>query len=395
MPEKVILYGTGLEGEKFYCRYKPKLEIVYCLDKRKRNDFHGKSVFTLDEKKEDVKKYFVVVTVSHIIYKHLKLKLEKIGLREYKDFIHGDAIGKKLVFMYGNCHMSALGRYLSLNYGFSSRYYICQYNITQDNAPQGSELEYCDVLITQDIREDNYLGKTSAQVLIDRHAIGKNILVPNLYGYNLFFPQVEFGNSQDYQQKRWERVGCHLGKDAIDLDTLEENGKITAHDFAYMMMGYGDAYIDEMYHKGATVEMIKKDILDKQIWSEIEIKDNFDKVLKKIKEREENCDFKIADFIEKNFQKYRLFYNPRHPAESITEAKGDKILELLDIIPERDGLFESGLGKDEMPIYGCVEKALGLKFQQKYYRTISGWTLANQKESLEDYIKNYIAWVWE
>ena len=56
--------------------------------------------------------------------------------------------------------------------------------------------------------------------------------------------------------------------------------------------------------------------------------------------------------------------------------------------------FDNGLGADELPIYGCVKRALGLQFEQKILRKNSQWTLGNQPETLSEYIENYIRWVW-
>lgn len=390
--DKIILYGTGLEGEKFYCKYSRQYEIVYCLDKRKRGEFHGKRVYSLDEIEVDAEKYFIVVTVGASVYREVKSELVQNGYREFDNFIWGGAFEKKIVFLYGNCHMGALERYLNTNAFFVKDFFARSYDITKE-VPTECELTHCDLLVTQDIKADNYLGKASCDELIRKHVIGENIIVPNLYGYNMFFPQINYRVSADIPQRTIE---SHLSREAIDIESLGERGKIAAHNFAHLMFGEGgDAYIDTMYHMGCTISEIEKNIVEKEIWSKREIQDNFDIALAKIKEREMQCSLVVSDYIENNYQKYRIFYNPSHPTGMITKAKGNQILRFLGLEPEEDTYFDNGLGADEIPIYGCVKRALGLMFEQKIYRRDSYLTLTNRPENLEEYIANYIAWVWQ
>ncbi len=60
--KKIVLYGIGLEGEKFFWKWKNKYDIVYCLDKKKQNSFHGLSVYSLEEKKAELKEHMIIVT---------------------------------------------------------------------------------------------------------------------------------------------------------------------------------------------------------------------------------------------------------------------------------------------------------------------------------------------
>lgn len=386
--EKIIIYGTGLEGEKFYCKYAKQYEIVYCLDKRKRGNFHGKKVYSLDEIKTDAKKYYLVVTVGTLIYHEVRAELQQYGFKEFENFIWSGAFEKRIVFLYGNCHMAALEQYLNTNPFFVKNFFARTYDVTRE-APE--EMIYCDLLITQDIREDNYLGMASCDELIKKHATGENIIIPNLYGYNMFFPQINYRAMIDIPQRN---VQIHLSKEAIDMDSLGERGKEAAHNFTYWMFGGGDLYIDAMHHMGYTVAEIKNDILYKEIWSKKEIQDNFDATLAKIREREKKCDLTVSDYIENNYQKYRMFYNPNHPTGMITRVKGEYILQYLGLEAETELYFDNGLGADEMPIYGCVKKALGLTYEQRIYRRNSCYALTNRPEDLEEYIANYIAWVW-
>ncbi len=393
LTEKIILYGTGLEGEKFYCKYSCDFHIVYCLDQRRRQKFHNKEVFRLEEKIEEINKYHIMIAAGFPAYKEIRKHLIDIGLKEYRDFTHTYAIGKKIAFIYGNCHMGALSVYLNLNYEFYKQYYLKLYSITEDGSPTQDELEYCDLLITQDIRKDNNLGKASCQELIAKHTVGTNIVVPNIYGCNMFFPQINYAFCPFDNTSRIAYMDRHLNSEAIDAESLNEPGKTSAQNFTQMTRGRGDAYIDTKFYEGASIEEIKKDILEKQIWTATEIQSNFDTELNKIKSREKDCDFIISDIIENYYQKRRLFFSPSHPTGFVTQIKGIRILEILGLESEKID-FDNGLGADELPIYGCVKRALGLQFEQKILRKNSQWTLGNQPETLSEYIENYIRWVW-
>lgn len=48
--KKIILYGVGLAGEKFYWAYKNKYQIDYVLDQCNNIFFHNIPVYSFEEK---------------------------------------------------------------------------------------------------------------------------------------------------------------------------------------------------------------------------------------------------------------------------------------------------------------------------------------------------------
>lgn len=383
----IILYGTGLDGEKFFYRSKGHYKIVYCIDQRKRNAaFHGIPVFHLEEKVQELKNHLVVVAATDNTWKEIRKILINKGLQEFSDFINAKMIGKKIAVVYGNCHMRALCEYLQSNYFFQKDYYISYHYIGEYECPDSAELTVCDVLISQDIQKNNEFHMPGADTLCRQ--LGKKarkIIVPNLYGCNLFFPQCYF--PADDQLHR------HLGVDAIDSDTYDT---IKAQGVRVIVESIGkrDCYIDESYKKGYSVEDIRKHITDDIIWDEEEIRQNFSHQMMKFKEREKKCDIIISDYIERFYQQMQLFYEPFHPTETVIAEKGRKILELLRIPQDEEIPLRRFMGAMEMPVYGCVKKALGLQFEQKILRRGCSTTLNSQPESLEEYIEDYLVWVW-
>lgn len=383
----IVLYGTGLEGEKFFSRLKNGDEVKYCIDRRKRNaGFHGRQVFRLEEKEQELKNYLIVVAAAVNAWQEIRTILIKKGLKEYSDFIHADAFGKKIAVIYGNCHMQGLCEYLQLNYFFKKEYFISFHYIGEYECPDSEELEACDVLISQDIQKDNGFHMPDADALSRQLCSGaKKIILPNLYGCNFFFPQCYI--SLDNQVHR------HLEKDAIDSSEYE---KIKAQrvKVAVESIGRRDCYIDECYQKGYSVEEIKNCILNNNVWNVEEIRRNFADQLQKLKKREKQCNIVISDYIEKSYQQKQLFYEPFHPTEDVIAEKGRRVLKQLGISQDEEMPMSRSMGAMEMPVYGCVKEALGLQYEQKILRRACSATLNNRPESLEEYIENYLIWVW-
>ncbi len=68
----IVIYGTGIEAEKFYYRYKEEYEIVFCIDDNRDKRFHGMPVYPLSKVIDKVEDYFIVVAVGHAEYGKVK-----------------------------------------------------------------------------------------------------------------------------------------------------------------------------------------------------------------------------------------------------------------------------------------------------------------------------------
>lgn len=329
-----------------------------------------------------------MIATTYQTYVDIRDELFEKGLIEFSDFTHSELYEKsKLAIVYGNCHMEKLCEYLRLNYHFSRRYFIRYYYVGEGKVPSDIELKNCDLLLTQDVKENNNFKVPSAESLISRlNPNAVKIVIPNLYGCNLFFMQSYFPD--DDQIKR------HLQRNAIDISYYDPvNGqriRVSAES-----IGKRDKYIDECYKKGISIEKIKESILNDDIWDEQSILNNFIAEMEKLKNREKKCDISISDYIERNYHEKLLFYEPFHPSEDIIVEKGRKILNILSIPIDEDIFLNRTLDAMEMPIYGCVKRVLGLHFNQRILRRQCSSTLLNCSETLDDYIHNYIMWVWK
>lgn len=324
----------------------------------------------------------MIVTVETLnVYDEIQRNLESAGGCEYKSYIFWKEMDLKLAIVYGNCHFSVLAEYLNNNQIFNHEYLIRRYSVTglEKNYPSDEELKRCDLLIVQDIRKTNYLNAKSADELIAKTSEKAIVLrVPNLYGYNLYFPQAKVCASE-------ERTNLHR-------DVVFNDNKIIMNQVA-LMTGWQDENIEcwgnASYNADTIVDMIET----KEVYSAEDILRNFEKEISKIKDREEDCDIKISDYILDMYQKIKLFYDPRHPAKELIHEKGRRILKALGM--EMDEEIPSNLASDDMeiPVYGCVKSALGLKFKERLLRKYqTNCSIYQRPVSVKEYVEEYLWW---
>jgi hypothetical protein len=390
MKDKMILYGVGLAGEKFFSLYRNKYQFIFAIDKHNNRFFHDMPVYSLEDAKEKIENnYIAIATETRNTYLEIARLLEELGLIEFDDFRWAKTFDKELAILYGNCHMSRMEAYLSDNIEFDRNFEIRRYDVSRvkiDGAPSESELRHCKVLIAQDIRSDNQLMCPAAEDLIGK--ISENcqkVIIPNLYGCNLFYPQAKV--------YYYPGLNVHVNKNAIDADiTLEKNSYIKTA--AVWTIGYRDENIENMYRLGKSIDEIADAIKNEEIYKKEDIIENFNDEMKKLKEREKHCDIKISDYIEENYQHKQMFYEPIHPTNDVVEEKARRVLSILNIkLNERPHTNRGGLDIGELFIYGCVRRALGIEFEQEYIHKYSGaLTLYNKAINLKEYIEQYIAW---
>ncbi|MDE6568378.1 MAG: hypothetical protein K2K70_11685 [Lachnospiraceae bacterium] len=201
----IVIWGCGLEGEKFYWAWRHKINILYAIDIRYQtlHEFHGIEVRSPQDT-ESLRQHYIVVCVGDVgIWNEISGHLKKNGLTEFDNFIRSDLYGdKKLAVLYGNCHMVAIEKYLKGNLEFSRNYNTRLYYVNNTEGecfPTEAAMKGCDLFIAQDINERNARGLPSAFEVRKKLKEGSNcVIVPNVYGMNLYFPQCrkgEFGHA--------------------------------------------------------------------------------------------------------------------------------------------------------------------------------------------------------
>lgn len=383
--KKLVLYGVGEYGEKVYYNISRTEKIEFCIDRNAGRTFHGISVYSLEEKKEELQDCFIVITVEGNACKEIKKELRNIGLEEYRHFVEWRAFNKKLMIIYGNCHCAALREYFNSNPYFQKEYYVLWQNVLEDVFPD-CIWKSCDLLVTQDIRKDNSLNMPSAdevEKMVNDGCV--KIRIPNLYASHALFPQLKSDRSDE------ENFNRHIGMDRVDIEHIADKRTIKT---IYRFMAHPDIYIDKMHELGAGIKEIADGIRYEDIFDNIE--EAFASGIDKLRKREESCSVKIAYYIEKNYKNSLMFYDPGHPTNEVVCEMGRNILKLLNIPVCETGGRRYIMDNAEVFIYGCVKRALGLKFEQNFIRIFSPqFTLSGRALALEDYIEQYIMWNYD
>lgn len=388
--KKAVLYGAGIQGEKFYIRWRKRYEIQYVIDKNAHRFFHGLPVYSFEEKCDDLKHQYIIIATAKTHYDVISRNLKEIGCIEFDDFIWMEEIDRKLMILYGNCHMAVIERYLNANPNVTKEFAIRRYYVSDADEryriPEERQLKECSVFITQDIREENkaYVpGYVKLKEKLMRECT--SIVIPNVFECNMFFPQI-------YRPKdKISRVN-ELHKKELLLN--EEGSSVAAMDYILAeLQGRRDINIDRLYESGYGIDDIINYILDKSTYQKEAVVDNFRKEMNKLKKRELNCNIKISDFIENNYQDKQLFYEPGHPTNILLCEYGRRILKYLKIELDETLPIAEGMDSEEVFIYESVKEALNLKFEQKYIKRNSiNYTLQNRSMDLREYVVNYIMW---
>ena len=157
---RLVIYGAGLTAEKFLCLYHNKYSISFFIDRNASRKFHGIPVYTLDEAVSYLNNELIVVMAKNErIENEIVTQLDEKGFFEYENYISLRKFNKKLAILYGNCHFSVLEEFFQNVPEFIDEYYIDRYYVgNRDKSkrePLDGEFHRCELLITQDIREQN------------------------------------------------------------------------------------------------------------------------------------------------------------------------------------------------------------------------------------------------
>ncbi len=380
--DRVILYGAGLAGEKFYHAHGDQID--YVIDNRRKENFHGLHVHPLKDRAEDVCGRFVVIAADREdVYKSIEDSLIDLGLIEFDDYIRAEAYGRKLALIYGNCHMESFQKIIDAQPWFSRRFYSRRVYVAASNpserSPKESLLRNADIVISQDIRNDNGFGAMGIDTV--RSMVWTKcsvVVIPNVFGCNIYFPQA---TKPDIKVVR-----AHAGENA---DPLQQ-------DFIRQITGWEDPNIEKWSLNGLDAVEIAGRIRTDQVYGGEWIKQFFSKAITKLEEREKGCNIIISDYIKRNYRARKLFFDPRHPCNVLVSEKVKRVVEYLG------GIFddtasgdspESWMDGDELFIYGCVKQTLGLEFDDDYIKIgAKHSTLFYHPITLEEYVDTYIKW---
>lgn len=282
--------------------------------------------------------------------------------------------------------MIKLENYLLNQPEFSRIYYIRRYYVADldenKRFPKENELRFCKLLISQDIQKNNSFfvpGVEELEKKILSHC--KCIRIPNLYGFNFLFPQI----------KEFDKAvfNYHINKNAIDINNNPLRRSQVESAVCWVMR-----WEDENINKNCGgINDIQNMIENAEIYCKEEIIRNFQKQIEKLRKRENVCDIKISDYIEKNYKTKLLFYDPNHPSNEVIYEKGRQIMEILELNRKKGKMYDDEMDQGEIFIYGCVRKALKLEYKQEYIKCCQyEFTLHKHPLNLCEYIEEYVLW---
>lgn len=382
--KEIIIWGVGVTARSLYYKISTELwgggikfEVKYFVDNAPIDKFYGLNVYR--PTRENCSKYLVVVA-SRVYYEDISHELTEFGLEELYNYIPFEALGKKIVLLHGNCHTDIIKRYLNTSKTFIDRYWIYPLPMIQNNKKgyiKDHLLKNCDVFICQDIRESNpYDIRLSAEYLLERSG-GTKILFPNLFGLGkIIFPQSETGVPREGDMWNNPRgVGIEGG-----------------------LFNYRDVNIDRLWNGGERDIHKIAEYLESDIYEEKWVRDNFKRIIEKWEQRETLCDIKVLHYIQSEYQKTQLFWEPAHPCNVVFKKLSGEILRLLKISESELGEIDFSFGVAEMPIYKCVRRALGLQYENESIRNtppVEMAKLTEEEMDLEEYVREYCYWCFD
>lgn len=357
-----ILYGCGLEAEKYICRNMEMLSYIEdCVDGYRNGYFHGNLIKKIEQIKDISNRKILVASLPET-YQRIKAVLDTLGLSEFKHYAHISYFEKKIIAINANCHGVGLVRYLNMSKEFRKKYVIYPIPEIQSNSNKEISpllLGNLDVLITQDVRIGNkFSDKLSLEYLkFHVNASCEIIVIPNMVGMGTWlYPQ--HGNN--------------------DIIVKTANGE-------WPLM-HENLVIESAIKAGCKELSEFVEYLNDYEFDEKIIKDNFNKFIKKIEARELNWDIKIKDYIMKHIGAGVVFCDKDHPSVEMMKYIGKKVIKKLKLKNIDDNEYDFILGLP-MPLLRCVRNCFNIVGTENdclnYYR-------CKDEDLLETYIRNYL-----
>ena len=315
-----VLYGCGLEAEKYICRNIEILPYVKeCVDGYRNGCFHSIKISKINQIDNILNKKILVATLPET-YQKIKIILDELGLIEFKHYAHISYFEKKIVVVNANCHGIGLIKYLNMSKEFRTKYVICLIPEIQSNDKKEIStylLENLDVLITQDVRIGNkYSDKLSLDYLKSHiNRLSELIVIPNMVGMGTWlFPQHGY-NDKIVKLANGEWPLMH---ENIVIESAIASGCKELSEFIKYL---NDWKVDETI-----------------------LKDAFDKFIKKLEARELNWDIKVKDYIISHMHDAEIFCDRDHPSVEMMKYIGRQVLKKLKLQYIDDNGYDLILG---------------------------------------------------
>lgn len=398
--QEIVIWGTGKVARQFFYEKGFNYDIKYFIDNYQPK-YKMKNLKVYHPKDINLKQYKIIIAMAD--WESVAKQLKSSGLIFIKDYVpyylfdkdeipimdivtqitnqedREDAIctyqkGRKIALINGNCQTSRIKQYLKQNKGFRQEYvfldipaiYLLNRNQITELMENSTILKKIKLFISQNISLQNSFDyRLSNQYLISLMDNDiKYIRIPNLY-FDVYFPNG--GKEQDQEKEKFVRD----------------------------MFPYNDAIIDELQKskgftgRGYEIEEIIQIVTLDNLFSHKLLCWILKYRIQQLKEREDACDIKIMDYIEKYYLEKQLFYSRNHPINDVLKVISTRLLKYINEEWSTEIEHEEtipSLALNQEFIYPSVAQGLKVSFVKKYYSD----NISECKYNIEDEIKKYI-----
>lgn len=258
--------------------------------------------------------------------------------------------------VYGNCQSYPLALTLLRNKKFQSLYNYSRipfvHTLNTDQIELIEDTFKCsDLILYQNISKNYKIKELATERLLKLKKKDATILsYPSLY-FNAYSPHYD----------SLEGVQSILGGQ---------------HDYIIMLC----------FLKGMTIKETLKLLQDKDLYTKDISMMLYENAIRDLKNREENIDIQVSYFIEKNFQKEKLFNQYNHPGGKIFEHISQFILKSLDIDSnDNNESDKDGIDRVIVPVLKSTYNNLKLEFKEDF----NNFKINDEVKSLEDVVTSF------
>lgn len=362
--KKVIVFGTGERGNRFYEKYKDTIDIVYAT-----SNLDNKTIGNLEriEWKNITGEDKYLLVICSVAENDIAYQLMLYGLVYGKDFITQNVVevlldGKKLVLFVGQCELEIVNDILNGISEFKDKYVGICYR------------EY-DVL---GIGERTPKLQISFMVnfvigLADYYVYPANLSKERLEYYEMLLGKTApYCKTCSVPLTTFEAYWPQDSKNYYEMPPLYKRDSSGALPFG----GRRDNNLELAVYDG-TVQKTIDEILKDDFYTDDTINKLFSKTIRKYKVLEKKSDIKISDFLEENYRKRRVFLDRGHACDFILKEYAKRIVTYLDInidvgLIGKIDLETYNQCHSEQPIYVSVKKHLEFQENTQYRFWMNG-----------------------
>lgn len=385
MNRKVIFWGCGKIAREIYSKFRDDISLLYAISNDTKETLfvpeEGRA-FQVKRPENKVSEVDGVIIICSADYERIAEQLSLLGYKPFADFMDYELAevlwtGKKIALLYGFCHLRGIADCLRGSEAFSQTYMAIYYpNYLFLNHYRQERLQYllahCDVFIYgMALSQENHRKN---KAILDGLNRDVKILCLHAAYFGGYFPQKE----RAYNDMNAYAVKCE--------------------GYDYTPFSYGDSWLNDCIAGGMGLDDIFERMEKGAVYEKDFILRYAEKEWKRLRYQERESDFKIADYLEKNFRVRRLFRNETHMENSVLLQYALQVLQYLGY-PDRPEITDRPLlNCSQHFIYPGVAQVLGLGWdvweEELDLYTYAGWKKVSPKTYIQEYYES-CSQIWQ